>query len=308
MSLLDRVRVLAAKIETTKGTAIALAAADGVFNVENAVILPDIPMIKRPSQGSMSQLSAVPAGRKGRCTFKLPLCGSGSSGAPTPAWATTFLPACGMKATSNAFAPVSSFADYKTLTIGLWIDGLFLSLAGAMGTFTIEGTHGEPAVINFDFQGVWQAPTDVANIAPTYPTVIPPRFAAATLAFGAYAPDISKLTLAANNEIYVVPSTSTAAAYKHAVVTDRGWAGQLDPELALVATHDAFGTWLAGTEAALNLVIGATAGNIVTVGAPKCQYVNVQPGERNKLSIANLDFQCNKSAAAGNDEVSITFS
>ena len=93
MTLLRKKRVLAAKIETTAGTAIALGSADAAFNVYDAEIQPNIETIERQSEGSFSQQSSIAGSRSGTVTFKTYLEGDGAGGVPD--WASTFLPACG---------------------------------------------------------------------------------------------------------------------------------------------------------------------------------------------------------------------
>ena len=60
MPLLRRKSVLAAKIESTSGTAESLSASDAAFNVFDLTMTPTIAMTPRPSQGSFSSLPAVP--------------------------------------------------------------------------------------------------------------------------------------------------------------------------------------------------------------------------------------------------------
>ena len=81
MPLLRRKSVLAAKIETTSGTAESLAAADAAFNVFDLTMTANIPMTPRPSQGSFSSLPAVPELYGGTCSFRTEIYGDGAGGA-----------------------------------------------------------------------------------------------------------------------------------------------------------------------------------------------------------------------------------
>ena len=56
MTILKENRVLLAKLETTVGTPIALADADGVFCAYDVEISPNIDFQQRDQQGGMSQL------------------------------------------------------------------------------------------------------------------------------------------------------------------------------------------------------------------------------------------------------------
>src|SRR5579862_7327869 len=133
MPLLKRNTIVAAKIETTPGTAVALTSSDAAFNVYDAKYTADIPMYERELQGSFSMLSSVAGARMARIEFSIDLYGSGTPGTP-PAYANTFFVGCGMAVTSGVFSPVSEWSAMHALTMGMYEDGIFKSICGAMGT------------------------------------------------------------------------------------------------------------------------------------------------------------------------------
>lgn len=66
----------------------------------------------------------------------------------------------------------------------------------------------------------------------------------------------------------------------------------------------------AGEMGGITVTVEATpsaAAEAITIAAPKLQFSNVQTADRNKLDISDISFQCNKSADAGDDELTITF-
>lgn len=299
MPLNRRRSIVAAKTEGAVGTPETLAAANAAFNVYNAEITPDITTNKREGQGSFSQLVAVPAGRMARMTFETDLYVSA-------AWASVLLPACGFTvATGGVWTPSSDSSDWSTCTLGRWIEGKLFTMAGCMGTFSLVYNTGQATRVRWEFMGVWQAPSDTAMIAPTYPTAASaaPRFASATLTYGgSNVHKITTMTVAINNEVTVLEDPAQAAAYHRAWITGRNVEITLDPEEALVATHDPHAIWVAQTEAALACTYAST----LALSVPKLQYINVQPGDRNSVSVHQLTAQANRSAAAGDDEISIT--
>lgn len=308
MALLKRKTILAAKQETTQGTAVSLAAADGKFNAMDVDITLEVPPTERWGQGSLSKLPAVPGARKATIKFYVELVGSGTGGTD-PDWASTFLPACGWIGTTSVYSPVSTVATCKTLTMGVYQDGLLKQIKGAMGTWNLDASPGKPAKVNFEFTGCYVAPTDVAAITPTYPVIIPPRWANSTVTIGSYAPaPCANLKIEAGNTIYLREDPREASGYIAACITDRYVKGSVDPETSLVATKDLWGELLSGTEAAFSCSFGATTGNIITIAAPKLQWVGHNAGDRDGVLTEEMAFQCNKSAAAGNDEFTITFS
>jgi hypothetical protein len=305
--LLRRRRVLAAKIEAVPGTAENLSGSDGLFNVFGTEVQANIEMIQREGQGVFSPLPGVLGARGGTATFSIHLIG----GDPLPAWATTFLPACGLVATGDVYAPVSAppgtAAGVKTITIGSYQDGQFKRLRGCMGNAVFTFIAGQPVAVVFTFTGLWDTPSDVALIAPNYPSTLPPRFANAGLTIGgsAWSPKISQMTLDLGNAVILREDPSDITGYCSALITNRLVTGTIDPESSLVATSDVYGDWLDSTESPLSLSFG-DAGNRVSVDAPKWQIVNPQEGNRNDIQIDTIEFQLNRDADAGDDELEIT--
>tara|TARA_R110000868_G_scaffold290945_3_gene551164 strand:+ start:824 stop:1762 length:939 start_codon:yes stop_codon:yes gene_type:complete len=310
MPLLRRKSVLAAKIESTSGTAESLAAADAAFNVFDLTMTPTIAMTPRPSQGSFSSLPAVPELYGGTCTFRTEIYGSGAGG--VPGWASTFLPACGWTAAGGVFTPKSELpgSAVKTLTLGAYIDGNRILMRGCSGTFTMTFETGKIASINWTFTGVWAGSSAQTLLAPTYPTALPLRVGNATFTFGSgYSPCFQSLTLDAGNTVVLreCATNTDSSGYASAVITNRLPTGTVNPESELDGTKDNYDLWTSMTEEAVAFSI-QNATDKFAVAAPKAQRTNVQMGDRNGLVTDEITFQCNKSAAAGNDELSFTFS
>lgn len=307
MTLLRKKRVLAAKVETTPGTAESLTASEAAFNIYNAEMQANIETIERMSQASFSQQSSIAGPRGGTCTFTTYLEGDGAGG--VPAWASTFLPACGYVVSTGTFSPTTEApgSNVKTITIGLYEDGLKKTLAGCAGNCVITFPAGRLIQFDWTFTGVWQAPADVAILAPTYPTVRPLRWASSTYTLGAASIGTTgQVTIDLGNEVVLRPTGTTASGYAHALITGRKTTGTMDPESRLVATESVWSEWLSGTEQALSLAVDDGTDEI-TFAAPKLQRNNIQEGDREGVQVDQMTFQCNKSAAAGDDEFTIDF-
>lgn len=309
MGLLKRVRVMAAKIESTSGTAETLSASDGAFNAFDVDIQANIEFNERPQQGAMSMLPGVTGPRGGTLSFKTELFGDGAAG--TPGWASTLLPACGWVVSTGTFSPTSESpgSNVKTLTMAVYENGKRKIMRGAAGTFKIVCNSGQPVMIEWTFTGVWQPPTDVAIIAPTYPTIMPLRFANATFTIGGSTPPcMESVEFDAGNQVILrpCPTASDGSGYDAALITSRAVKGTMNPESVLVATDDVFGDWIAHTEQALSLAL-TDGTDTITIAAPQIQYTNIQEGEREMLQVDQIEFNCNASAA-GDDELTIDFS
>jgi hypothetical protein len=283
---IDRIRVLAAKVETTTGTPISLSGTDGQFIVLNPSMTADDPVNEREAQAGLGMYPSVPGAQGGRLTFEVELTGSGASGT-VPPWATTFLPACGMTNTTGTFAFASSNV---TLTFGLYEDGLLRILSGARGNYTISAKSGNPVRVQFEFMGKYQLHTDVSILSPTFPTVIPPVFANSTFTLGAYAPILSQFDLTPGNEVTMRESGAAGdtLGYRAAAIVGRKPSLTLDPEAVAVATKDWRALTAASTQLALSIVIGSTANNIITIASSTCQVTGSSRGNRNGLMIDQL--------------------
>ncbi len=304
MPLLRRKRVLAAKIETTPGTAISLAAADADYNVFNAIIQPSVETEGREGQSAFSALASVPGPRMGTCTFSTEL----TAGGTVPEWAATFLPACGFVDTAGVFSPVTEApgSNVKTLTIAVYNDGIVKKLVGCSGTFVIRLSAGRKSMIDFTFTGKWADPDDVAILAPTYPTTAPLRFASATSTIGGTAYRLSEVSIDAGNQVVMLESDADATGFHYALITGRNVTGTLSPELTLVATKDWHNEWLTRVEQALSIALAGSS-QTLTIAAPKLQFTNLQETSTNDVTREAITFQCNRSASAGNDELTLTF-
>lgn len=306
--LIKRLRVLAAKIETTAGTPVSLAASDAQFIVMDPTYKPNIDFNQRPLAASFSHMPGIPGARGGTLTFSAeatPHTAGGSvtisapkfqitdvapadrngidvdtvsfqcnksanagndelsiafAGTP-PAWASTFLPACGWVASGNTYSPKSEGlgTSVKALTMGCYCNGRLIKLAGAVGTFVVKLTNGKPAVFDFSFTGVWQDPTDVELLAPTWPTVKPVKFldADVTVALGSveWQPVLSEISIDAGNSVVLREDATNASGYISGLITSRRVTGTMNPEAPLVATEDLHGNWTSMVEKELTVVL-----------------------------------------------------
>lgn len=307
MPLLKRKRVMAAKVETTIGTAESLTASEGAFNAYNVMIQPTIEVEEREGQGGFGYLPGSPGARQGVATFRTDLGWDGTSTMPT--WASVLLPACGFVETSQVYTPRSEApgSNVKTLTIGCYIDGVLKRIAGAVGTFQLVLPTGRMGYIDWTFTGVWQAPTDASIIAPTYPTASPIRFASATATYDGVAQRVEQVTIDAGNEVVMREDPTTAAGYISALITNRKPIISAAPESQLVATDDTYGDWIAAAQAEWEIELDGPNGSTITISAPKAQIQNAQEGDRNRMVTNDIEWFCGKNGATHDEELSITF-
>lgn len=304
--------VLAAKAETTEGTAIALTGADA----NNLIAAPkydaDIPMFKRMFlDNSLSPQKMIATTRAGAVSFRCEVKGSGTAGtAPSIG---KLLKACGfgetvVAGTSVTYAPISALANIDALTLATYRDGIRKAIKGARGNVKYSAKSGEPGMLEFEFIGVKDTITDAAILTPSgVQTTIPPPLLSAAFSFAGFAAIISQLAFDMANVLERRTDINQSSGFISALLTNREPKGSFDPEDELVATHDFYGRWEANTTGSLTWKHGSTAGNICTFSAPACQYTKIAEADRNGIATLNTDFLMARNSTAGDDELSIAF-
>lgn len=306
--LLSVQHVFGGKIESVLGTAEALTATEAAFNVFDAKITADIKAIRRRGQATASDLPSIPGARAGSASFKTELVGDGSG---TPSALDLFLLGCGFAAGSGGvYAPVTGSSTAKTLTLGHWLDGSrFKSIKGACGNVKFVFKSGEPVMCEWDFKGCWVAPTTAAMVAPAYPTVMPPRFAGAAFTIGGTSRVVSEMEIDLGNSVVIRQDATNASGYLAAVVADRQVKVTITLEAEAYGTKDWWADHLASTEAALACTVGSDSGNTFAFACPKLQIMDPpDDDDADGVSVHKLTFQANRSASAGDDELTVTAS
>lgn len=307
MPLIEKRAQLAAKVEGTEGTAETLAAADavlsGAIKYDPEIEVEDLNLVS----SSLSPFPGVAGGRQAKMSFECPLKGSGTAG--TAPEIGKLIKACGytetvVASTSVTYTPASSGAP--SLTMAKYVDGKRYLMAGARGNFEIELKAGKPGKIKFDFVGTAIADTDTALLtAISYQTSLVQPFQNASFTIDSYAAIIESLVIESGNKIELRDSVNAAHGYLSAIIGERLATLKLNPEDVLIATQDFWADWEAGTLVALSALLGATAGNRLTITAPKVQYKKIGQGERKGLAVYEIEGSLIRNA--GDDELSLAF-
>lgn len=306
--MLKKRRLLAAKIETTAGTAETLLAANAAYNVYDLMIQPQIDVERRDGQSAFGKLPSVPGMRAGVATFRTDLQWDGT--ATEPAWADVFFPACGWVKSGQTYSPISESpgSNVKTITIAAYIDGVRKQLSGCMGNFVITLPTGRRGYIDWTFTGIWNAVADVSMLSSvSHPTDSPIRFASGVFSWDSVSYHASQVTIDAGNVVAMREGPSTASGLIHALVVDRSPTVSCDPESVLVSFQDRFGVWLDMVEAPLRIDLDAASTAVLEIDAPKAQFISIQESERNGIVTDDIQFQCNKNGSTADQELTFTF-
>ena len=305
--LLLKKRVLGAKIETAVGTAETLAAADCTVNAYNLIINPETTLEEREGQGGFGRLPSLPGARRGRATFSVDLA---YDGAAVPAWASTFLPACGLVLSTATYKPKTEIpgTNVKTLTIAAFIDGVRRQIYGAVGNARFILPTGRMGRVEFDFQGVYSDEADVAIPSSiNYVNTLPLRVAGGATSWASTNICLESATIDLGNVITARECSTSAAGYDSFVITDRNIRVTGNPESKLIATQNRYGQFRDSTEGVLSFTIAGPTTSTVVFSVPKAQIVAKPMGDRNGIMIDQIEWQANKNVDTADEELSFTF-
>ena len=308
MPLLKRIRTLAAKVEATPGTAEALTNAEGVFNAYDVMLQPSIAMTDREGSGSFNHLTAISEGQTATVTFRTDLAWDGTATEPTIF--SVLMPACGWTETTNVWKPRSEApgTNVKTVTLGVYVDGLLKTIKGAVGSWVMTLPTGRMITIEWTFTGVYVEPTSTAIIAPTYPTDAPLRFAsAAACTFNSVAMKVEQITIDAGNEVVMLEDPTQASGFIHGIITNRRPTINANPESVLTATQNRHNIWTTSTAYAIQITLDGPSTSTLGITAPKAQILNIQEADRNRVVVDDIEFLCTKNGATQNEELYFTF-
>ena len=273
-------QILYAKIEAAYNTDPTTAATDAYRVIDPAYKLD--PHIYRPAIGGIRQCTPNPAQigmRWPDFSFKQEVRGNSTAldGTHRPAM-DPFIRACGFDpGTWDGVGKTWTYAWVDEACESLWVElntgGLFQPSGGCRGTFDLELTPGERAVMSYSFQGNYQPIDEVAMTAPTYDDCasllvqgiqLAPYGMASTP--GAVKNRVTKATLNLRGEVYRLPDVNGAEGIGEVFVLGMGSPTDRGPQLTMEVTrddaaHDAWWNQFLNRSlgAACSITLGSTA-------------------------------------------------
>lgn len=208
-------------------------------------------------------------------------------------------------AANVGYKPVS--ASFDSASIYFNNDGVLHVITGARGTFVLNAEVGEIPTIEFTMTGIYNAPTDTAAPATTYTNQATPLIfkAGSTTAFSilGYSGCLMSLEFDMANEIIY---RELVGCDKSVIITNRAVEGTCMIEAPTIAQKDFFTIANDDTTGILTMLHGTTAGNRVTLLAPKVDIGNPSYEDSDGIQMLSLPFAAIPTSA-GNDEVLLTF-
>ena len=197
--------------------------------------------------------------------------------------------------------PISD--NFESLTMVLNMDGVQHKMLGSFGTFTMTAEAGDYAKIEWEFQGTFEDPTDVAMPICNYEKSLPQQVELARLRVDGEYTIVNAFNYTQGNDIQIRPDVSSNEGYVGTRIVSRAPEGGIDPEAELVANHDFWGKMGRAERMTLQMRVGTEPGNTVWFLAPSVQYTGLTYQDRN--GIRTYDAQMKFSRVLGNDEFSI---
>ena len=313
MPLLTRKTWLLAKIESSEGSDPSPVGGSNAIQVTNVDITPiESDTIQADAmQGFLgnSTRATVLANKRVSVSFSTELSGSGSAGTP-PAYG-PLLKSCGLNEilsseTSATYTPLST--SFSSCTIYCFYDLTRHKITGARGTVTFNLVAGQIASADFQFIGVYNAP-DSTDMSGTWTLanqaagleVNDTNITTATF-HGVASQRIESFDLALNNEVVYKETVSS----KQSLIVNRAPGGTAVIEALDTATTDYFAKAVAVSTGATDIILGASAGNIVRLKADQTDITGVSYGDTNGVRSLNVPYLA-LPTTAGNNEISLIY-
>ena len=305
--MLTEKTILLAKIEATYGTDPTPASATDDVSVFNVSVTPNTEWNDTQAQDcSLSAREGTVGKQYMDITFDHEL--TATVAAPTVAPCDVLLKSCGFAYSTGVYTPYTSYpAGLSSATLWIYYDGILWKSSGCRGDVEFKLEAGKPALASFTYQGLFAPYTDatfpIACMAEKKPLVCINQ----ALSWNSLLPEVESLSFGLKNTLYARPTLdSTGGAYGIGGIdiTNRMGEGSFNPLIPKLASIPFGTTFAAGTAVPLTYVV-ADAGNSISFSLPKCQIMNLNPGDRSGTRIFDVPFRIARSA--GNDEISITY-
>lgn len=246
----------------------------------------------------------------GSMSFDVLLCGGGAPAGTVPNVG-PLLRACAMAETISAGVSVTYSlvsTGEESCTIYAFNDGILQKYIGVRGSVSFGFNARKAPVASFKFLGLRVPMTDAPMPVPTIPTIPRPvavNKANTAVTIGGYAIRLESFSIDLGNDVQYRNRTNR----EDVVIGDRNISGKAQFELPTVAEKDflgATGYCTLGTTAAMSIVHGTAAGNILTIAPPKAQLLKPKPKFEKGTLMLECDLHLARNAA-GNDELSLVF-
>jgi hypothetical protein len=308
-----------------KNRALILAKKEASYGVDpvpttalNAILtdLPEVEVVMKKLdrlnvKAFLGNRPAISIGEAIKVSFSTEVKGSGDATPDTPPEIGVLFVGCGMLETVTpttgpvVYSPQDDI-EGPSITIYFWQHDIQYVVTGCRGTWSLDGKAGEFGKIKWEFQGLYAGPADLS--IPTdavYNASIPPALKSGLFTLGSFAGTIESFKLTYGNEIAKRPDVNAATGFLAHFIKERKVTAEIDPEAPALSLFNPLTLLTGGTEQALSITFGETAGNRMKLDCPKVVIDSTKFGEREGiLTHAVTLLVC---PDAGEDDVTVTF-
>lgn len=310
--MVDTTKVLWAKKEATYGTdATPTAAANAVItrNFQTKPIVTDR-IARNIDTGVRGRTKDGSSNARQTFSYELEAAGSGTADV-APAWM-EHLEACGMAVpTITAATKVEQrFSSISTalssLTAYHWHGNQRRTGLGARGTFGWDFTAGAYGFWKLDMTALLPAATPLSDAAPGAPTLarwkdpVEVNTANTDFLLDGFALNLKSFTGDVNADV----KARNLVGANYIQRGNHGITGKIVGEAPLIASKNYFQTLLVGSEVAVQLIHGITAGNIVQLDSARLQITDIDLSEEDNVLMVSISYGLN--VGATNDDLIIT--
>lgn len=314
MALKNRVRGLLAGLESVAGTDPTLTASANTIQTVGLTINPyDADTVERNTDRStLGNEKSLVVKRRFRYQFGVHMAGAGADD-NIPKWS-PLLEACGFDAPSvdSADEVVWNLLgdSFKTMTLYGYTDGSSGNLSRHIGTYArgnlgLQIAVGQLPLFQFEFMGLFTVPTDVS--APSFDytgwqnSVPITKDNTPTATLHGTNVELISLNLSLNNQIEHIDLPN----FEGIELVDRPIAGNIVFRAPAISTKD----WLTAvdneTTGAMQIIHGASAGNILQFDWPAVQLESMQYGESQGFVTVEAPIRAIR-GSTDNDDMTIT--
>ncbi len=272
--MLWRPKLMLFKPEVTYGVDPAPTGAANAIVIKNAKIMPfeGQDMDRALENPWFGQSGTIPLDAHVKMTFETELVGSGTAGTP-PGWG-PLARACGMAqtivaATSVTYSPVDTGQESATMYFN--VDGMLFTVKGARGTCKVAVNAQGIPVMQWEFTGLYEAPTTAALAVPTYGGFPDPqgvtRVNTPTFTVNGVALPMKAFSFDVGNTI----ENRFLINLHEVTITDRMETCEFTIQTPALATFNPWALAEARTPVALALLHGTVAGRRVALNVPALQ-------------------------------------
>jgi hypothetical protein len=215
---------------------------------------------------------------------------------------------------TGGFSYQPSSSNQLTYSVQLEEDGVTKRFLGCNGTFKISGEMGKPLLIEGELMGAVQGVVDASMTSGIdYYSTVPPVLLSAGMKINADAGDalspiIQSVSVDIANKLTMRPDANKSNGFVSARISGRRPVGSIDPEMVLVATHDFFGKWFAGTNIQLEFKAGSSDGNTFWFFGENAQYDGISDADRDGIATNGVDMKFQRvDEDTGDDEIELVF-